>query len=235
MKRFLFLEVLLGMGTAFGGPCLPGTLQSYIELGTGGCQIGDIFVSSFTTAPGQTFATPIDPLQVQLTPGGTFFNPNLMFTFNQAANATELFESLFGFNAAAAALTGASLSLNSANVSGDGAITGILDVCIGGTFPGIPLGCSGTPASAIAAEIAGLSVPAVPITTAAGFFDVFVDITIDGGLSGSAFLGSSTVSLASVPEPGVGLLVAVGLCVIGVLRVRRKSLDLPRRKACSSD
>lgn len=51
------------------------------------------------------------------------------------------------------------------------------------------------------------------------FFDVFTEISLDGGLNWTASIGSTTMTL--VPEPTTVLLMAVGLGVVGT-RVRRR-------------
>ncbi len=225
MKEFLFSGglMLLSMAVAFGGPCLPGTLQTYINLGSTGCQIGAVQFADFTVAAGQAIATPISPGQVQVSPGGGVFNPALLFTLNQTATAGQLFESFFRFDVSGT-LTGASISLGSPATTGDGAVTGILDVCRNGLFSGgAPIGCSGSAATAIAFAIAEDSQLSDSVSLgASSFFDVFVDLTADAGLSGSATLPSASVSISAVPEPGAMLLAGAGLALIGVLRARRK-------------
>jgi hypothetical protein len=55
-----------------------------------------------------------------------------------------------------------------------------------------------------------------------GFFDVFVDLTADGGLNGNATFTSATLGLQAVPEPGVVWLMGVGLAGIAIRRARCK-------------
>ncbi len=61
---------------------------------------------------------------------------------------------------------------------------------------------------------------------ATSFFDVFVDLSVDGGLDGSATLVSSTVTLAaaatnSVPEPAALPLMLTGMAGLGWFARRR--------------
>lgn len=179
--------------------------------------------ADFTLANGQTIATPVAPGQIQVSPGGSAFNPALLFTLNQAAAAGQVFESFFRFDVSGT-LTGAAISLGSPTVTGDGAVTAILDVCRNALFSGgAPAGCSGNSATAIAFAIAGDSQLSDSVGFGgSSFFDVFVDLTADGGLSGSATLTSASVSISAVPEPGAMLLAGAGLAIIGVLRARRK-------------
>jgi len=178
--------------------------------------------NNFATAPIQALATLITPDEVQVTPGGTFDVPTLMFTLNRTANTGELFESFFRFNATGPLLQEASIALNGATAAGDGAVTGILDVCSDGAFAGDPTTCGGTSLSTVVFKIESDSLIADSIKSSpASFFDVFVDLAIDGGLSGTASLQSSTVGIASVPEPSTILLLAGGLGVLGLRRLRR--------------
>lgn len=220
MTRWSFAALLVFSSmTAFGAPCLPGTLQDYLGLAAG-CEAGDVLLNNFQVAPGQAVAAPIDPSDIQVVPGGTQIVPSLMFVVNRAALGGEVFGALIRFTASAGLLSGAAIWLDGA-AAGDGAVIAILDVCAGGSFAGSePVGCSGTPAVAIAA-ITASDVFSDSLTAVNSFFDIFVDLSVDGGLAGSASLTSATVSITSVPEPAAGVLTAVALALIGVLRTRR--------------
>ena len=222
MKNFLLLGgLLLGSTVAFAGPCQPGTLADYINLGATGCDVNDIQFSNFELAPIQNFATEIVPETVLLTPGGGPSTRGFVVTLDRSAAAGELLESFFRFNAAGH-LIGATISLGSPVVTGDGAVAGILDVCAGGDFLGIePIGCTGTAATAAAFAIESdrqlSSSLALPVSS---FFDVFADITIDGGLNGSAVLDSAVVTVTT-PEPSTLLLMLAALGSLGIVKARR--------------
>ncbi|MGH9629691.1 MAG: PEP-CTERM sorting domain-containing protein, partial [Bryobacteraceae bacterium] len=100
----------------------------------------------------------------------------------------------------------------------------ILDVCPSGSFSGgAPRGCPTSPASLVVFAIDQSSL----LSDSANFpvsssVDVFVDLTVDGGRSGSVTLNSATVGFSAVPEPSAGLLVALGLSAFGVFRARRR-------------
>jgi hypothetical protein len=151
--------------------------------------------------------------------------PVLLVTLNSSASFGDLFESFFRFRADGF-LTGADIGLNSPTAVGDGAVTGVLDVCPGGSFSGgQPIGCPTSPGTAIAFATDGFSGLTDSLSFGpTSFFDVFVDLTIDGGLSGSASLPSASVSIAAIPEPVTEFLIAAGLGLIGILLARR-----PRR------
>jgi hypothetical protein len=219
----LFASLPLFALTANAGPCLPGTLQDYINLSPLGCTLSNVQFTDFFLAPGQSIATPIDPAQIQVTPGGPLFSPTLLLSFNRSASAGQLLESFFHFRSTASPLLSAGISLGSPRVTGDGAITGILDVCANGQFLGTaPIGCTGTPDTAIAfmtSSDSSLS-DGTPFRVSS-FFDVFVDLSIDGGLAGSAFLGTASVSVTTPEPPPQLLLLTLSLASLGTRKLRR--------------
>jgi hypothetical protein len=224
MLRWLVpLLLLLGPSTSSAVPCLPGTLQDYINLGATGCEIGAVTFASFTVEPGQSFATPIAPGEVQVIPSGSPSAPTLVLGYEHAASAGELLESFFRFQASASvALIEDFIGIGSASASGDGVVTAAQDVCPDGSFGAIPTGCPNPALTLIGVVTESLSFPSesqgLPSAT---FLDLFVDVVIDGGLEGSASLGSVTLRL--VPEPASVLLLALGLAPLALSRARRAS------------
>jgi hypothetical protein len=194
--------------------------------------LGTVQFSGFTILPGQTIGTAIDPAQVQVAPGGTALNPMLSFTLNTTAMDDDVFESFFRFSASGL-LIGASIGLAPPTVTGNAAVTALLDVCPNGSFAGgAPAGCPTSPANLVVFAVSQSSL----LSDSASFpvarsVDVFVDLTIDGGGSGSATLESATVGLSSVPEPSAGLLVVLGLSAFGGLRARRSMFSGPRSQS----
>ena len=206
-------------------PCVSGTLQSYINLGVTGCSVGGVDYSAFSLVPGQFGATQISPGSINVTPGGTQLQTMLLLSLNQTASAGMLLETIFRVRAAGL-LSTASIALNSPTVTGDGAVTGILDVCAGGNFAGsAPSGCPTTARSALVFATAGGpnqlsdSVSFVPTS----FFDIFFDVSIDGGSTGRATLTSTSLGVNAVPEPSAIILVALGIGAIGIRRYRFQS------------
>jgi|GEM_PF-583718 len=226
MKKLMLRAWLavLSFTALIGAPlCVPGNLQTFINLGGTGCEVATVQFTGFAILPGQSIGTPIDPAQVQVTPGGTALNPMFLFTLNRTATAGEVSESFFRFSASDS-LIGASIGLTSPTVAGDAVVTAILDVCPNGSFAGgAPRGCPTSPASLVVFAIDQSSL----LSDSANFpvsrsVDLLVDLMIDGGRSGSATLGSATVGFSSVPEPSAGLLVVLGLSAFGILRARRR-------------
>lgn len=230
MKQYLALwfAACAFPGAALAGPCITGTLQDYINLGAGGCSLGAVTVSNFGVVPGQNFATPIDPLTIQINPTGGYLS-QLELVFDSGAQAGDLLESIFRFHASGAGLYVAGVRLDDAGASGDGVVTSTLDVCAGGAFPGDqPAGCGGTADSAVTLKTAGFSMPYdARYFQFTSFFDVFTDITIDGGLNGSASLGRTTILVGAVPEPSQVVLMLSGLACLAFVRIRK----FPQRRS----
>jgi hypothetical protein len=59
MQIILLFSSMLIAGTAFGSSRVSGSLQSYIDIGVGGCDLGAASFSQFALALGQNGATPI--------------------------------------------------------------------------------------------------------------------------------------------------------------------------------
>lgn len=215
--------LLLGGSSAFAGSCLPGTLQDYINLGPAGCTLGRALYSDFHTAPGQSFATPIPPSEIQVVPDGTLFAPSLEFVVDRSATAADLFESFFHFEVSAPDLQGAMITLENSSATGIGAAIASADICPGGAFnPDVPIGCPTSAESLITFVTAGPSGTTDSRSfTITSFFDVFADLTIDGGLAGTAHMGSARFEATTVPEPSTALLMVVGCGAVALGRVRR--------------
>ena len=130
MKRLIAagLVALLVATEIQAAPATPGTLSDYLALGSGGATIDSTLFSDFSLLPNQTGATPISPAAVQVTPiGFGTGNPGFVFTLNRNASATDLYELKFEYKISDVAITAASVSIEGASTTGDGAVTSILD------------------------------------------------------------------------------------------------------------
>ena len=222
--RWMLVALLLGSGPVGAAVCTTAALSDYIALGAAGCTIDGVTFSEFTgVAPLNPAATPISPSSINLMPltgpGGPGFELSSATALN--ASAGTLLELWFGFVATAGSgnsLTGSSLSLGSSAVVPDGANTIIADICPDGDFASPSTGCSTSPVSLIVfdAGFAASASDSTPIGPSS-FFDVFVDLVIDGGPAGDSTLGPTlgefrtAVSASTVPEPSTWCLVAVVL------------------------
>lgn len=225
MKRCLFIVLvsLLGVARASATPCAPGTLQGYIGLGVTGCSIGPVRLANFAIAPGQTIATPIDPATIQVTPGGTWSAPALTLTLGSSAPAGKLFEAFFRFSVSGAGPLDASIATSSAGATGDGAVTATQDLCPDRVFAGTsPTGCPSAPPPLIAfATVLDADPDSTVSVSPTAYLDVFTDVVVDGGPSGTASLGAVTLSLGGVPEPSLTAQLVTGLVALACLRRMR--------------
>lgn len=227
--RAAFAALAFATGSAVGAPCTSTSLSDYLTLGP--CDLGGtgITVDNFRLfTPLPTGTTPINPTAVTVNP---LLSPaGLFFGLGQTADAGELFGIRFGFSVASAGLAGTTLELLNASATGDGVVTAIQGLCLGSLFVGDPGNggtCAGSaPPPVIAFAIDGLSDPVQPQTfPVSSFFDVFVELSVDGGPSGSAALGAFSLTFAgarAVPEPaGLGL-AALGLVALAAWTRRRR-------------
>lgn len=215
-------------GLASGIACMPGTLQNYIDLGAAGCSAGVVQFSSFYLAPGQSFAIPIDPTSIMVTPDGTASSPSLEFSVNSGSEAGQLRESFLHFAAAGPQLSSASIALGAlSGATGDGLVLASMDICPGAAFaPDEPTGCPNSLSliSAVFDDPLGGPPPSSDSATLgpANSFDIFLDLTADGGFGGGASLDSATVGIvaaeqeAVTPEPDTIALTAAGLAVVAI-------------------
>ena len=213
MKKLLTLASLVlllgGAGEALAVPCANASLSDYVSIGATGCSTGGLTLSSFSVEafPGPA-ATQIDPASVTLAPFANGFS--LLSGTALSASAGDLLGLRVLFHVTATNLFGGTISLADRSVTPDAAITAILDAGTLGNAIAFDIGVD-------AAQSAAFSTPP------SGFFDVFVELGIDGGLSGSASAGShlASVSFATqpIPEPDTALLLGIGL--LGIVLLRR--------------
>lgn len=228
MKHLALFTGLLCLSTlaVSAAPCTVGSLQSYISLSPTGCTVGNDIFTGFVTVPGQFGATPVAASSVTVTPGGTAANPNFTFSFGQTAVNAQLFESIFRFKETGG-VTVANITLNSPSATGNGAVTGVLDVCRNANFTGTsPTGCPTGGLNATAEFDVLNSILSSSVNTPnATSLDVFVDLTVDGGGTGTASLRSATVTFAT-PEPSSMALVLFGVTACAWFARKRSSKSL---------
>ncbi|MEJ7670298.1 MAG: PEP-CTERM sorting domain-containing protein [Casimicrobiaceae bacterium] len=242
MKKLVLIGAALlqfaVVAPVFAVPCVPQTLAQYILLGVTGCTVDGVDFSDFT----EVDAALLPPDAIRIAATAVMLTPitdasGLGFSLSSATplvdNAGGQFlELFFGFTATPApsrAFSSNTITLDSSAVAtGAAAITIVEDKCLNGSFSSPISGCSGTGIVLIAFARDGISELSQNATfPAASFFDVFVDLVIDGGpdpTTGQATLGPTlgefrlTQVGAAVPEPASWALLLIALLALSGLR-----------------
>ena len=217
---------------ASAGPlCTTSSLQSYINLGAGGCSIGAATLFDFSSDPSLFLgATEIDAAEIVVTPTAILTGVQLDFGLSASAGAGEIVGVLIGYSVTSPSFNIATLAMSGSDATSDGVVTAVQDLCLGGTFITDPTTCTGTLQSQIVLEDELGPIGPSTLTPLSSFFDVFVDITIDGGTFGSAELdGTVSNQYGVVPEPTSVLLIGSGLLGMAARSIRR------RRERCTVD
>jgi hypothetical protein len=233
MNRLLVVVALIvaipALGTA--APCLPGSLLGYVGLGAAGCQIGSATFFDFEARSSFFGGSAIDPSQIEVIPMALALGPRLDFVLTGNAGAGEILGAAIGYSISGPKLSLAILSMAGSGDSGDGVATVIEDVCAGDVFVSDPSNCLNPPQSSILVihdPLLGYLGPDSTPLPVASFFDVFVDLTLDGGSAGSASLsGPGTITNQfTVPEPAAVLLMGLGLMALCAWRQRQRNQQI---------
>ncbi len=198
--------------------CTDGTLDSYIALGSNGCQLGAYRVFGFQEISPSFGADPIASSAVSIMAANGANFGSLAFSASVQSRTTAL-ESAFLYSIAGPTFLGG-LTLDQATASGSGVALVTQEFCVGGSFSdGI---CTGTNIPQTVFQVDGdqeLSAQALLSTQLA---NIRQSIVVDAGGAGSATFGQATVTFAT-PEPGAGLLIASALASLIFFKWRRSS------------
>ncbi len=212
--------------------CVSGSLEEYIALGSGGCTVGNALFADFGASVVDPAATPILAAEVIVSPLLSDTSLGLVFSLISNVGPGE-FEDLlirYALSGMGLSFVSSTLSMSGSSVTPDGAVTAVEDKCGGGTFggsdPSAP--CSGTLVGPqIVFDLGTIAdlTETTPGFAPTSFFDVFTEIAVDGGIVGSASLGTATTEFGFaptqvVPEPTSMLLVGAGLTAL--LRRRKR-------------
>ena len=215
----LFLGLQCLVGGALASPCLPGTLEDYLLLGSTGCTVDSLLFADFALIDAPTGSEPFRAIQI--TPSSLNTEHGLRFTpADASAGAGTFLDEVIGYTVTAlgAPIVGAHVFLTGPAASGTGAVTAVDNLCLGGLFsPGGPIGCPTAEATLIAVTIDGASFPSdqTPFGPVA-FVHAITDIGVDGGPDGTASLVAATSHffVGALPEPGMAALLLAALAAL---------------------
>lgn len=209
--------------------CVADSLAGYVALGAEGCELGGATFAGFSSAPSFFGGDEVAAADISVVPTVTAQGPRLDFGLDVMAGAGDVAGVVIGYSGMAS-FTGLTLSMDGAQADPpDAVVTAVADICLDGSFAGDPTTCSGMPdALIVAQDFVGPTGPDARMF-AALVIAVLLDITVDGGVLGSASLDglvtNQFVVAQAVPEPAVLLLMGFGFGVLGTW--------LRRRRACT--
>lgn len=221
MKQFMFLVAAVAGIAQLGSAapmCTTGSFTSYVALGTGGCMIGGDTFSGFQTVGGIYGATAIAPGSITVTPSGTTANPMIAFSTNASVGAGMLAEAIFNYTFLSTGFTNDTVTLSKTSMTGDGAATAVTNFCLAGQFgPNGVTGCTGTARSD---ALLGNSSETVQFASRYQA-SITHDLTLDGGLMGSAS-GGTVADAFAAPEPATFLLAGLGIALAAGVQLKNR-------------
>jgi len=221
--RLTFL-VVLATRVVLGAPCMPGTLNDYLNLDPDvGCQLGNRKLSEFELEPLTAGSTPIDPQTVQITPSLLGMSASLLFTYNASATNALILESIFQMTVTPDRGAGdrVDVRLLDATATADAVVVDIVDLCTDFIFNGQCV-ASGQSLIASLSSLDDFS-SANGVIGPAPAYHLMQDIVIDAGPNGTASLTSAQLTFTAVPEPSTMITLAAGLLTF--VTCRRRSVN----------
>ena len=195
--------------------CPVDSLADYTGLSPEGCFIGSAVLKDFSVAAGAT----IDPVNVLVTPLASPSMFGLQFDVNESAGPNDLLSLLLRYTVTQAIVGANRLTMTGAAATDDGVVTAVEDKCLGASFAGDhpSSGCANQLTHiALVSEIDTV-VPDPASFPVESFFDVFTEIVVDGGTTGSAELRGAVTnefSARAASEPVTLLLLGPGAAAL---------------------
>jgi hypothetical protein len=208
----LLMAALPSPGTA--APCVPGTLAEYVGLGSGGCTVGGALFSDFMSgaAPG-ALALDDDDITVAPLQGPT--SVGLSFGLSATAGSGEILGNAIGYQIGGVRLLSRTLALDAPG-STHGVAT---EVVPDGAFTAVQFAPDPLIVFDIGSDAELAASAALPRTRS---LSVLTEITLDGGLAGSASIHGSLAQQYAVPEPASASLAGLALGAVA-WRLRRRA------------
>src|ERR1700761_6806984 len=114
-----FLAWLVAAPLVSAAPCVPGTLMSYIALGSAGCTIGSNVLANFTQGTALNGTVNIPPAGLNIFPAGGASNPGIIVTGSIAAASGQVFSTLLNYTIAGSTYTSDTVTLSNTPATGN--------------------------------------------------------------------------------------------------------------------
>ena len=227
MKRFVVMAGVL-LGISFSGSaaplCVTGSLTSFIALGSGGCEVGDLQFFGFASLTAPPGSTALAPGAITVSPN-TSGGPGLLFTLSGAnSSSVAILDARLGFDVTPVAgarnrISDSTLTQNGGTATGSGGVTGVETICVGSAITATGA-CPGTLASRNLGTfaIAGLTGTTDNLVFGpTGLAGIVGDFSAGGGPNGTAAVTSFGINISesAVPEPATVLLTGCALLGLG--------------------
>ena len=183
------LILLAWLGSAHLVPaasCVPGTLASYMALGTAGCTIGGNVLANFTQGSALNGTINIPLTGLNIFPAGGSSNPGIVVTGSVTAGAGQVFSTLLNYTIAGSSYTSDTIALSNTTATGTGAVTDIQNFCLNGNFqaPTFVAQCAAGQGSGSPLVVLGNG--EATATLSATSLGITHNLIIDSGVTGTA-------------------------------------------------
>jgi uncharacterized protein (TIGR03437 family) len=194
MKQFglLFFAWLGAAHLVSAAPCVPGTLESYIALGPGGCTIDGNVLANFAQAAALSGTINIPPSGLNVFPSGGPSNPGIVVTANVNAASGQVFSTLVNYTITGSTYTSETITLSNTTATGNGAASDVENVCTNGNFqaPTYATQCPGSAGSPLVVIGNGSATASLTAMSLGITHNLVIDSGITGTASGAVIVDS---------------------------------------------